>query len=592
MQKIWTLLPEPPRVFLEEHPELPRPVAALLYNRGLQTQSQIDEFLNPDYSQDVHDPFLFQDMRKTVERIFQAFEQKEHITIHGDYDADGVSGSVILHQIFKALGHERFDVFLPHRESDGYGLNMNTIELLHKQGTTLIITCDCGISNKPEIERARELGMDVIVTDHHSIPVELPPAFAIIHPKIPGEPYPDKNLAGGAVAFKLMQALLKHHAESHENLSDGQSHEGFEKWQLDMVALSSVADMVPLIGESRTLTKYGLIVMNKAKRVGMRKLLEEIGLMEGDGKIKREIDAHTIGFHIAPRINAAGRVNHANVGYKLFVAEKATDAVDLAFELEQNNNERREMTELFVKEAIEQVKKMDSEKSPVLFVLGKEWSSGVVGLIASRIKERYEKPTIAMTYNKGELMGSGRSIEEFNMIKALQSMPELFGKFGGHPMACGFTLVDPNKLDIFKKRLTALSTEETKNTDKGPRLDIDAKISLEEVTWEFYDILKDFKPFGMGNPEPKYLAEGLTVHRLEPIGKDSKHLRILVKHNSQVIRKTIGWHLCNENAGDGKDWSKELKPGEKIDMVFEVGINEWNGNRELQLTIVDLRKTG
>ncbi len=266
MQKIWRVSADPPQTFLDEHPELPPIVARLLYHRNLTTQPAIDEFLNPDYSIHVHDPYLFRDMTKAVERILRAGENGEKITIHGDYDADGVSASVILASLFKIL-NINFDVFLPHRETDGYGLNMNTVDLLHKQGTKIIITCDCGISNAPEIAKANELGMDVIVTDHHSIPAKLPDAYAIIHPKVIGETYPDQTLAGGGVAFKLAQGILRKHKESNELLPNGDKHEAYEKWLLDMVAIASVADMVPLLGESRTLTKYGLIVLNKTRRI-------------------------------------------------------------------------------------------------------------------------------------------------------------------------------------------------------------------------------------------------------------------------------------------------------------------------------------
>lgn len=590
MQKRWNVLAPPPQDFFDTHPELPKGVATLLYHRNLTTQEQIDEFLHPDYSQDVHDPYLFNDMHKAVDRIFEAFEKNEKITIHGDYDADGVAGSVILHNIFTAMDHSNFDVFLPHRETDGYGLNLNTVQKLHDSGTNLLISCDCGISNKPEVEFANQLGIDVIITDHHSIPAELPPAHAIIHPKIKTENYPDKHLAGGAVAFKLTQAILQKHKKENELLPNGERHEAFEKWLLDMVAISSVADMVPLIGESRTLTKYGLIVLNKTKRTGLQKLYKEIKILNDDGTLTREIDATTIGFKIAPRINAAGRVGHANVAYELLIEDQPSKAIDLAYRLDQNNEERRKLTTTFVDEAITQIEAQQQDW-PVLFVFGNDWTTGVVGLIASRLKDRYNKPTIAMAMNKGEVTGSGRSIEGFNMIEALQELPELFAKFGGHPMACGFTLADAAGRDAFREALTKKFKEKTEGIDLTPTLDIDAEVDLDDIDWKFYDVLEKFAPFGQANAEPLYLAKGLTVTKLKPMGKEKKHLTIMVKHNGNRIRKTIGWRLCDENEGDGKDWSKELKIGDMIDMVFKVGVNEWNGNRELQLTIEALRKS-
>jgi single-stranded-DNA-specific exonuclease len=584
MQKVWRLLPDAPQTFYDEHPELPRVVARLLYHRGLATQRQIDEFLSPDYSADVHDPFLFRDMARAVERIFLATEREEKITVHGDYDADGVSASVILSTLFRALGIAH-DVFLPHRETDGYGLNLRTVELLASQGTKLIISCDCGVSNGNEIAHARTLGMDTIVTDHHSVPAELPPAYAIIHPKVPGESYPDQTLAGGGVAFKLAQAILRTHRQTHETLPNGERHEAFEKWLLDMVAIASVADMVPLLGESRTLTKYGLIVLNKTKRIGLQKLLLEARILNDDGTSRREISADTIGFQIAPRINAAGRMNHANVAYNLLMASDPIDAANLAFELDQNNQERQKTTEDIVARAIEQIER-DQRDEPFLFALGADWSMGIVGLIASKLKEKYQKPAIVMT-NNGMISGSGRSVVGFDMIAALQEMPEYFLKFGGHPMACGFTLKAPSMLDDMKVALRKKFLEKTAGRDMTPTLNIDAEVELEAVNWDLYDILDKFKPFGQANEKPAYAAYGLTVTGVEPVGKDGKHLRIMVKHKTPKIKKTIGWNLCKGET----DWSKEIKVGDKIDMVFEIDVNQWNGNREIQLTIVDLKKS-
>ena len=587
MTKKWVVLEDPPSQFLEDHPELPALVAKLLFHRDVKTQEEIDAFLHPDYSKDVHDPFLFQDMDKAVTRIYDAIEKDERITIHGDYDADGVSAAVILTSLFRALEFDNFDVFLPHRDTDGYGLNLRTIDYLHEKGSKVIISCDCGISNVEEVARANEHGIDVIITDHHTTPEKLPEAFATIHPKVPGEKYPDKNLAGGGVAFKLMQGLLKRHAENNDELPNGEKHIAFEKWQLDMVAIASVADMVPLIGESRTLAKYGLIVLNKTKRLGLQKLLLESRLMAEDGSMKKTMDARTIGFRIAPQINAAGRIDHANVAYELLVAKNPIDAIDLAFQLHENNKERQKMTEGYVSDALDQLKK--APDAPFQFVLGHGWPTGLVGLIAGRLKEKFQKPTIVMAKNNGEITGSGRSVKGFNMIEAHQGMPEFFTKFGGHPMACGFTLADPEKREEFQAALTERFVEASKNLDLTPTLNIDAEMTLEEVTWDLYDLLDKFEPFGQGNSEPQYVARGVQVVAVEPVGKDGKHGRLMVRHKTPRIRKMIGWHLCNGNNGS-TNWCKTLRPGDTIDVVFTISINEWNGNRELQMTIQDLEK--
>jgi single-stranded-DNA-specific exonuclease len=582
MLKKWKVLSDPPQSFFEEFPELPRTVASLLYHRNIKTQKEIDEFLNPDYSKDVHDPFLFKDMEKTIKRIFKAVEKKEKIVVHGDYDADGVTASTILVSTLKAIGSENNDIFLPHRETDGYGLNTNTIQKLSDEKTNLIITCDCGISNVEEVKLATKLGIDVIITDHHSVPEKPPKAFAIIHPTVDAN-YPCKTLAGGAVAFKLMQGILQKHKEKNETLSNGQTHEQFEKWMLDMVAIASVADMVPLVGESRTLTKYGLIVLNRTKRIGLQKLFLESGLIEEDGTKKREIDAHTIGFQIAPRINAAGRINHANVAYNLMMAQNDTDAANLARELDSNNKERQQMTETLLKDSLTQIEP-DQKDSPILFVLGKGWSTGLVGLIAGRLKEKYYKPSIVMAENDGEITGSGRSIDGFNVIECFQEIPEQFTKFGGHPMACGFTLED-GKLESFKQKLIEKFEEKTKDIDLSPTLDIDAEINLEDVDWDLYDILDKFKPFGQMNEKPRYLARNVEIKNVQPLGKDRKHIKIFLENGNNTLT-AIGWNMCN---GGTTNWCEELKQGDKIDLVFEIDLNEWNGNRELQLMIVDLR---
>ena len=589
MQKEWKVLDPAPQSFFDEHPEVPPSIAHLLYHRNIRTQRQIDEFLNPDYSVDVHDPFLFRDMEKAVERLFRAIENKEKIVIHGDYDADGVSASTILMTTLKNLGATEIDVFLPHRELDGYGINIRTVELLHKENAKVIITCDCGISNTEEITRAEELGMNVIVTDHHTIPEVLPPAYAIIHPKIEGETYPDKGLSGGGVAFKLAQGLLMTHKRTHQTLANGDKHEAAEKWLLDMVAISTVADMVPLLGESRTLTKYGLIVLNKTRRVGLEKLLLEARLMENDGTMRHEITADTIGFQIAPRINAAGRLDHANVAFGLLNTDSPTEAVDLAYQLDQNNKERQKRTEQYVKEACAQIENGGQKNNPILFVIDKDWSTGIVGLIASRIKDKYSKPTIAMGYNDGNIVGSGRSVTGFNMIASMQEAPELFLKFGGHPMACGFTLKSLETLEIFKKTLIEKYNSNTVEFDMTPILAIDTEIKLLDVNWELFDLLEKFKPFGMHNDRPKYLAKNLSVIKVEALGADGKHLKLMVKETGGPGRKVVGWRLCGENNGN-PNWCKLLRAGDTIDMVFEIDVNEWNGNRELQLTIVDLKK--
>ncbi|MBI2099471.1 single-stranded-DNA-specific exonuclease RecJ [Candidatus Uhrbacteria bacterium] len=574
LDKKWLLAEKAPEDFRERFAELPEIVAQLLWNRGLHTQEEVDEFLNPDYGADLHDPFLFRDMEAAVARIYKAIERGEQITIHGDYDSDGVCGSVILATTLEALGG-KVDVFLPHRETDGYGLNPRTVTHLAQEGTNLIITCDNGISNKKEIEQAKELGIDTIVTDHHTVPTELPSAVAIIHPLVPGENYPCKNLAGGGVAFKLAQALIKK-AYSLQLTAYSHLEPGFEKWLLDMAAISSVADMVPLVGETRTMVRYGIIVLRHARRLGIRKLIEAAAME------KEKIDTTAIGFYLAPRINAAGRMNHANAAYKLLMSKNEEEAGRLALELNQQNKDRQKLSEQILKEARAQIIDQEQVDEPALFAIGNNWPVGIVGLIAGKLADEFYRPAVVITLSSGEPTASVRSIPELNMMEAMQAVSKYFKKFGGHPMAGGFSLNSLDDMAEFKKEMRAFVGEKLKGVELSPKLKIDAEVELEDIHWELYDILEKFSPFGMSNPEPRYLAKGVKVVGTSPVGADGKHMRLMVAHKTNVIRKAIGFCFG--------EWCQKLKMGDIIDMVFEVGVNEWNGNRELQLKIVDLHK--
>ncbi|MBI5731960.1 MAG: single-stranded-DNA-specific exonuclease RecJ [Candidatus Magasanikbacteria bacterium] len=585
MRAIWTAARAFSPGFREQFPEIPEIVLQLLYNRGLITQEKIDEFLIPDYSKDIHDPYLFRDMARAAARIFSAIDKNELIVIHGDYDADGVCAAVILMSALKALGAKHLDIFLPDRDLEGYGINQNTVEIIASAGAKLLISCDCGVSNKKEVEWAEKNGVNVIITDHHNAPLDLPSAFAIIHPKLPTEAYPDKNLSGGGVAFKLAQALLK----SSETASHWQNKkikpEVFEKWFLDLVAISTVADMVPLLGESRTLTKYGLIVLNKTKRTGLRQLIRAAGLEKNP-----PLSSHHIGFQLAPRINAAGRMKHANGAYQLLISENEDEARELARELNANNEERRKLTEKMDGEAKTQVRETKQEGAPAVFVIKENWPVGLIGLIASRLYREYYRPVFVLTKKDGEIHGSGRSIDEIDIMEKITRLKHYFAKYGGHPQACGFTLTDGSDKTLlnFKNDLTQLVAEEIKGRELIPALFIDAEVKLDEISWELYDWLQKFEPFGENNPEPRYLAKNLTVAAVEALGADCQHLKLLVKHNNGMPRKMIGFGFGDEERV-GTNWCAALKPGDKINAVFEISVNQWNGERELQRKIVDLK---
>jgi single-stranded-DNA-specific exonuclease len=586
MHKQWHILEDPPQSFFDAFPTISPVVLKLLYHRDIRTQEAMDEFLNPDYGQDIHDPYLFVDMDKAVDRIFQAIEKNESITIYGDYDADGVSASTILSDTIHAIGGEH-TVYLPHRDTEGYGLNSQAVETLAHEHTKVLITCDCGISNTEEVAKAHELGIDVIITDHHHVPDVLPEAYAIIHPRLERETYPGKWLAGAGVAFKLCQAMLQRHKESGKELTTGDTHDGFEKWLLDMVAIATVADMVPLLGESRTLTKYGLIVLQKTRRIGLIKMYKEAGIMHEDGSWKREINAGTIGYQIAPRINAAGRIAHSNVAYELMTTKDPIKATDMAYQLEVNNTDRKKLVETMMEVAESEIAMQ--KDNPVYVVWQEGWRTGVVGLVAGKLKEKYGKPVFAIAINGDEITGSGRSIDGFHITEALTSMSHLFVKFGGHPMAAGFSLNGVEAFESFKTKVLEIYTEQTKGKELIPTINIDAEVKLDDIDWNLYDLLGQFEPFGKDNEQPLYAAMGIEVVSAKSMGKDGQHITIMAKQDGGNTRKFVGWNYCHKD--NEHNWCTILSPGDIIDVIFDIGVNEWNGNRTLQLTIKDIKQS-
>jgi single-stranded-DNA-specific exonuclease len=568
MQKKWVVAESYPAEFGRKLSGYPSVVIQLLYNRGLDSKEAADEFLNMDYDRGLHDPFLFRDMKKAVERIFKSVDNKEKLYIFSDFDADGVCAGTILATTLAEYGFKA-DIYIPHRETEGYGVNAKAIEYIAGEGAKVVITCDCGISNNESIALAAERGIDVIVTDHHQEPAELPKrAFAIIHPKLKGETYPWKHLSGGAVAFKLAQALL-----ATRPIKGG---EAFEKRLTELAAISLVADMVPLMGEARTLTNFGLKVLNKTTRIGLLKIYETAGIALG------AVTTQTIGYQIAPRINAAGRMDHANNAFALLNCTDGEEAMRLAIALNDSNMERQRVTKTVTDEVREQVIATGQEEAPAIVTFNDHWPAGLIGLVAGNIVKEFNRPAFVFTKkNEIELVGSGRSIPELNLIVSLQTMPDAFLRFGGHPGAAGMS-IEPSKFASFKERIVALAESELAGKDLTPSLLIDKELSLADINWEFEGWLKKFEPHGMKNRTPLFSAHSLTVIAASAIGVDGKHLRLTLCENEGRAHKCIGFKFGA--------FADDLAAGDKIDAVFEINVNEWNGSRELQLNIIDLTK--
>lgn len=588
MRKIWNVLPQAPKEFLSLFPEFPEVVGQLLYNRNFKTQKEVDEFFNPDYEADIHDPYLYKDMDKGVLCIKEAVDKGDKIVVYGDYDADGVSASVILHTLLKEVGAD-FEVYIPDRYKDGYGLTKKSVQEFSEKGVRLIITVDCGITSLEEVDLANELGMKVVIVDHHIPKDQLPHAVAVIDAKRKDETYPFQWLCGGAMAFKVVQAILNIDKIGIEWDKAKQIKPGFEKWLLDMVALCTITDMVPLVGENRTLAKYGFLVMAQTKRKGLSQLMKTAGLepkvtrLASTGELFSNIGSYEVGFVIGPRVNAAGRLAHANIAFDLLVTDDDEQAKTLATHLEETNLKRQ----MIIDEAIKEVEAMILEKykdnlPKIIFEGSEKWPSGIVGVVAGRLVEKYSRPIFIYSIEDDKNKGSCRSIKSFNLVEAMKVCSDLLTDHGGHALAAGFTVSNEN-LEKFKNCLLG-EAEKLTDEDLKSVLNIDAKITFDEVDWEMYDYLKDFEPYGQENIRPKFLLENLKIKKVKWVGNGEKHVQIQFQEDKALTMKALKGIAFNF-----EDFKDKIKEGDKADVVFEIDINEWNGNRELQLMVRDLK---
>ncbi|MDP3056909.1 MAG: single-stranded-DNA-specific exonuclease RecJ [bacterium] len=582
METKWIIKPPIDKKLCETFPEHSPLILQLLYNRGLTTQETIDEFFSPDYKNDIHDPYLLKGMKKAVERIYKAIEKKEKILIYGDYDADGVTSSVLIIKTLKFLRAKKVSIYIPDRAKEGYGLNKEAIEQIKKTGVSLIITVDCGIASWKEVELANSLGIDVIVTDHHWVPDKLPKSLAIINPKQKGDKYPFKNLAGVGVAFKLSQALLSNQ-KPKQNSNSAKTSLSFEKWLLDLVAVGTVADSVPLLGENRTLLNYGLIVLGKTKNLGLSELIKKIKASKSASSGKDQalkIDSDTIGYQISPRINAAGRMDHANTSFELLITESAQEAQGLVASLELLNAGRQSLTEKIIKQIRERIGKNPSEK--IIFEGDSAWPVGILGLIAGKLADEYSRPVFI--YNKGENFsgGSCRSIPSFDVIESLSRSKSLLSEFGGHKSAAGFKVENKN-LEKLKKEIAKIASREIKNEELIPSIEIDAEIEIKNIDWTFFEKVEKIAPYGEANPEPAFLLRDMKITEMRAVGNGEKHLKLSMESSLEKGKK---FQAIGFNFGE---WSKKLKLGSLIDIVFILTANHWNGHCNLEFKIIDLK---
>jgi len=494
-------------------------------------------------------------MHQAAARIYRALLSGENIAIYGDFDTDGITGTALLVQGLSALGG-KITPYIPHRLTEGYGLKTAALENLHRQGISLVITVDCGITALAEVKRAKRMGLDIIITDHHT-PLELlPPAVAVINPKLPHSNFPFSELAGVGVALKLLEALFQ-----------GIGQEQQLDKLIDLVALGTVADMVPLLGENRYLVKQGLKLMNTSPRLGVREMIIQSGFSIGS------IDTENISWTLAPRLNAAGRLAHAMTSYKLLMTDSPQEAQELSIWLEQKNSERRRLTEKVLVKAREQV--ITQGISPLLIASDKDCPVGVAGLVASKLSEEFYRPAVVIKI--GELVSSGscRSIPEFNIIHALKQYSRLFSHFGGHSQAAGFTLPTKN-LPRLEQGLTQLATTQLAEVDLRPQLDIDAETSLRDLSGDTFQVMGQLAPFGYGNPLPIFLSRRVEVVDCRTMGNNREHVRLKLRQGG-TIWDGVGFSL-------GSYLTELTSP---LDIVYNLDVDRWGGEERLRLNILD-----
>lgn len=501
------------REALKEHDEY---TAALLARRGIRTHEDAEAFLSPSYDAHIGDPLKILNMEKAARRVAAAIDASEKITVWSDYDCDGIPGGVVLHDFLKKAG-ANFDNYIPHRHLEGYGLNVTGIEALAKQGTKLIITVDSGITDVAEVARANELGMEVIITDHHLPQEVLPPAYAVVDPKQEGETYPYRDFCGGGLAWKLACAVLTVGFTGRENITPG-----WEKWLLDMAALSTIADMVPLTGENRVIAKYGLLVMRKSPRLGLQKLCAAARVNQ------RLITEDDVGFMIAPRVNAASRMGNPRDAFDLFTTEDESRADMLAKELERINRSRRAMGSAITRSAHQKLeaRKLAGELPAVIALGDPDWRPGLLGLVANSLAEEYDRPVFLWGREGGmTAKGSCRAGGNVSVVALMQAAADVFEDFGGHRASGGFTVKDDQVFFLEERLCAALASLPPEDAAEVPAY-ADRELTASDILAQELARTERFAPFGMENPKPAFLLREVRLTRVAWFGKGEEHLRL------------------------------------------------------------------
>lgn len=559
LERVKGLLPSKYKWKTRSHGTKNQIIEQILTNREIIGEEQRERFLHPDHTQ-LYDPYLLNDMARAVDRITNTKKSNEEIVIYGDYDVDGVTSTSILYMFLKEQGY-KVSYYIPNRQAEGYGLNKAAIKQINEYAD-LMITVDTGIAACEEVAYANEINLDVIITDHHECQEVLPEAYCIINPKRPDSTYPFECLAGVGVAFKLIHAL----AIREDSISN--------IWKyLDLVALGTVADVVPLVNENRVITHLGFKQMAHTMHIGLRVLLN---LVQGKDN---KINSNMIGYQLGPKINAAGRLSDAKLGVELLTTTDKEKAKKIAKDLDDENRKRQEMEAHILEEALQYIEQnVDVKNEKIIVIAGKEWHHGVIGIVASRIMGQYYKPTIVLTLEEGVYSGSARSIEGFNIFEALNMHKDKLIKFGGHEMAAGLSLIE-GELEGFRKSINKYAEEFLQEELLIPTLEIDIEIEPKELSLRLCEEIERLEPFGAANPSPTFALRG-EVQYAQTMGQGNKHLKLSIQKGHHVF----------QGVGFGKGYLEEyLTEGEEVVIAGEIVKNEWNGRTTLQVRIKDIQ---
>ena len=539
-------------------------IAQLLHNRGVATDKLSEEkFLNPDFDQDFHDPKLLPDFDDAIKRIKRAIDGKEKIGIFADYDADGIPGAALLYKTFQLFGIAP-EVYIPTRQM-GYGFNQSGIDYLIEKKCLLIISVDLGIKEFELAKYIAKKNIDLIITDHHLPEKKLPKALAAVNPKIAGCKYPFKELAGTGVIYKIIQGLGKIYPEK--------INEKFLKWNLDLVAISTISDVVPLLDENRLIAKFGLKVLAKSRNLGVRAICQKAALDQ------TKINAHTVGFQLGPRINAPGRIDHATASFEILITNDKNQAQSLANHLETQNLKRQESMEEMFKTACRIIEKNNLLQNKILILAQKGWSKGLIGPVASQLVEKYSRPVVLLSESEKILDGSCRSISGFNIVEALKNVERYLLGFGGHAGAAGLHLKKSN-FSKFSLGLTKFANKMISNEDLLPKINIDLELPKEKIGIRLFQDLEKLEPFGLGNPQPILITRNIRLISYRFVGRENKHLQLQFGDGIRKIKGVIFNHEIE---------TEILKAGDFYDIVYSPGLNFWDGKWWLDLRVIDIK---